>query len=139
MPLIITDTNNYTKSFNKSILQKILKKSLDFLDLSSKEIHIHFVSDYRMKKINTKFRNIPKTTDVLSFLYDDDYDKIYGELFISLKYCKKNIKKNKNTIIKELSILCIHGFLHLLGYDHENPKKEKKMFELQEKIYNKSV
>ena len=85
MPLIITDTNNYTKSFNKSILQKILNKSLDFLDLSSKEIHIHFVSDYRMKKINTKFRKIAKTTDVLSFLYDDDYDKIYGELFISLK------------------------------------------------------
>ena len=138
MPLIITDTNNYTKSFNKSILQKILKKSIAFLNLTNKEIHINFISDYRMKKLNTEFRSIYQTTDVLSFFYDDTYNNIYGEIFISLKYCEKNIKKNGNTLIKELSILCIHGFLHLLGHDHDSPEKERKMFQLQEKIYRKS-
>ena len=138
MPLIITDTNNYTKRFNKSILQKILKKSLTFLKLSNKEIHINFISDYRMKKLNIEYRSIYQTTDVLSFFYDDTYNNIYGEIFISLKSCEKNIKKNGNTLIKELSILCIHGFLHLLGHDHDNPEKERKMFQLQEKIYRKS-
>ena len=111
-----------------------MKKSLDFLDLSSKEIHIHFVSDYRMKNKSPSNLEILQTTDVLSFLYDDDYDKIYGELFISFKYCKKNIKKNKNTIIKELSILCIHGFLHLLGYDHDNPEREKRCFNYKKRF-----
>ena len=138
MPLIITDTNNYTKRFNKSILQKILKKSLTFLKLSNKEIHINFISDYRMKKLNIEYRSIYQTTDILSFFYDDTYNNIYGEIFISLKYCEKNIKKNGNTLIKELSILSIHGFLHLLGHDHDNPEKERKMFQLQEKIYTKS-
>ena len=42
-----------------------------------------------------------------------------------------------NSLIKEVKILCIHGILHLLGYDHSNKKSEKVMFDLQEKLYEK--
>tara|TARA_B100000131_G_scaffold194085_1_gene186604 strand:- start:20319 stop:20765 length:447 start_codon:yes stop_codon:yes gene_type:complete len=135
MPLIISDSNNYTRSFNKSTFKKIIEKSLKKLKLSSKTIYITFISDYQMTKINHEFAKIKKSTDVLSFNYENDINNIIGEIFISVNYCKKNIKKNNNSLIKEISIVAIHGILHLIDYDHDNKINEKIMFDLQENLY----
>ena len=89
MPLIISDSNNYTRSFNKSTFKKIIEKSLKKLKLSSKTIYITFISDYQMTKINHEFAKIKKSTDVLSFNYENDINNIIGEIFISVNYCKK--------------------------------------------------
>ena len=135
MPLIISDSNNYTRSFNKSTFKKIIEKSLKKLKLSSKTIYITFISDYQMTKINHEFAKIKKSTDVLSFNYENDINNIIGEILISVNYCKKNIKKNNNSLIKEISIVAIHGILHLIDYDHDNKINEKIMFDLQENLY----
>ena len=135
MPLIISDSNNYTRSFNKSTFKKIIEKSLKKLKLSSKTIYITFISDYQMTKINHEFAKIKKSTDVLSFNYENDINNIIGEIFISVNYCKKNIKKKNNSLIKEISIVAIHGILHLIDYDHDNKINEKIMFDLQENLY----
>ena len=88
-----------------------------------------------MTKINHEFAKIKKSTDVLSFNYENDINNIIGEIFISVNYCKKNIKKNNNSLIKEISIVAIHGILHLIDYDHDNKINEKIMFDLQENLY----
>ena len=135
MPLIISDSNNYTRRFNKSSLKNAITFVLRKLKLSSKTIYITFISDYKMKKINNEYRQKNTSTDVLSFNYENSSNNIMGEILISMNYCKKNILKNKNSLSKEVIILSIHGILHLLGYDHDNLENEKIMFELQEKLY----
>ena len=136
MPLIISDSNNYTRRFNKLSLNNAITYVLKRLKLSSKIIYITFISDYKMKKINNEYRQKNTSTDVLSFNYKNSSNNILGEILISMNYCKKNILKNKNSLSKEIIILSIHGILHLLGYDHDNLKNEKIMFELQEKLYS---
>ena len=136
MPLIISDSNNYTRRFNKLSLKNAITFVLRKLKLSSKTIYITFISDYKMKKINNEYRQKNTSTDVLSFNYENSSNNIMGEILISMNYCKKNILKNKNSLSKEVIILSIHGILHLLGYDHDNLKNEKIMFELQEKLYS---
>ena len=136
MPLIISDSNNYTRRFNKLSLNNAITYVLKRLKLSSKIIYITFISDYKMKKINKEYRQKNISTDVLSFNYENSSNNILGEILISMNYCKKNILKNKNSLSKEVIILSIHGILHLLGYDHDNLKNEKIMFELQEKLYS---
>tara|TARA_B100001057_G_C22447788_1_gene793830 strand:- start:280 stop:705 length:426 start_codon:yes stop_codon:yes gene_type:complete len=139
MPLIISDTNKYTRSFNKSIFNKILIKSLKYLKISSKIIFITFISDYRMKKLNYMFKKNNRSTDVLSFNYDNKMNEVLGEIFISINYCKKNIKTNNNSLKKEIILIAIHGILHLIGYNHIKKEDEKKMFMMQNKLYEKFI
>ena len=137
MPLLINDSNIKIKSINKTLLKKTLIKTMEYLNIENRHIDITFINDSQMKMLNRKYAKKNISTDVLSFLVEG-YDKeLLGNIFISLNYAKKNTFKNSNSLIKEVKILCIHGILHLLGYDHSNKKSEKVMFDLQEKLYEK--
>ncbi|MFL2630423.1 MAG: rRNA maturation RNase YbeY [Thermodesulfobacteriota bacterium] len=137
MPLNIYDSNFYTKSVNKSILYKTIFSTMKYLKLQNKQIDITFISDYMMKKLNLKYLNKEKSTDVLSFSNEGQDPVLLGEIFISLNFAKRNCKENGNSLIKEVKILLIHGVLHLAGYNHKKKIDENIMFHLQEKIYEK--
>ena len=95
-----------------------------------------------IKKLNKEFRNKNKSTDILSFPFSKKIKlskKTYiGDIIISFNFMNKpksqNIKNFKAKIIK----IFIHGFLHLLGFDHIKNKDYKKMLSEEERIY-KSV
>tara|TARA_B100000035_G_C20790406_1_gene460970 strand:- start:123 stop:593 length:471 start_codon:yes stop_codon:yes gene_type:complete len=95
-----------------------------------------------IKKLNKEFRNKNKSTDVLSFPFNKKVNpskKTYiGDIIISYNFMNKpksqNIKNFKEKVIKTF----IHGFLHLLNFDHIKIKDYKKMFREENKIY-KSV
>ena len=95
-----------------------------------------------IKKLNKEFKNKNKSTDILSFPFTKKIKlskKTYiGDIIISYNFMNKpksqNIKNFKEKIIKTF----IHGFLHLLGFDHIKNKDYKKMVNEEEKIY-KSV
>ena len=95
-----------------------------------------------IKKLNKNFRNKNKSTDILSFPFDKKTlisKKTYiGDIIISYNFMDKprsqNIKNFKEKLIKTF----IHGFLHLLGFDHIKDKDYKIMLDEEEKIY-KSV
>ena len=92
-----------------------------------------------IKKLNKKFRNKNKTTDVLSFPSERKLDikkrPYIGDIVISYDFINKpktlNILKFKNKVAK----IFIHSFLHLLGYDHIKLKDYKKMLAEEEKIF----
>ena len=137
MPLLINDSNIKIKSINKTLLKKTLIKTMEYLNIENRHIDITFINDSQMKMLNRKYAKKNISTDVLSFSVEG-YDKeLLGNIFISLNYAKKNTLNNSNSFIKEVKILCIHGILHLLGYNHSNKKSEKVMFDLQEKLYEK--
>jgi len=101
--------------------QAIKKKEID--------LSIVFVGQGRIRKLNKKYREKNKVTDVLSF------GEELNEVVICLREVKKNAKKYNLTLKKELARVLIHGILHLLGYEHEKSKKEAEKMEKKEEYY----
>ncbi|HPI40550.1 MAG TPA: rRNA maturation RNase YbeY [Pseudobdellovibrionaceae bacterium] len=103
--------------------------------LKKKEIVIAFLDRKEMKKINSQFRSKKKATDVLSF-YSDDPDSI-GELMICPEVISKQALDENISFQQELSLMILHGILHLLKYDHEvSLREEIIMFKIQNRIHS---
>lgn len=130
----------------EAFLYKVIKKALSTLKFRKKvEIGIVVTTDKKIQKLNKKYRGKDLPTDVLSFemsktngrfiIPSDDFVNL-GEIIISYDSAKRQAKAKNHPIKKEISILLIHGLLHLLGFEHENVDKETKnrMFGLEKKI-----
>jgi len=113
----IKNPNNYFK--NK--IKKILK--IPFFKKKKQEFSILLTCNQEMKYLNHKFRKKNKTTDVLSFpLKNNNY---IGDIAISYEIINKRSKKSN--FFLELDKIWIHGYFHLIGYDHKKLKDFKKM------------
>ncbi|MBU0597555.1 rRNA maturation RNase YbeY [Patescibacteria group bacterium] len=109
----------------------------------SSEVSIAFVGNSTIKSLNKRYRRINKVTDVLSFSEKESRisfaPKDYlGEIVICYPRAKQQARENKHSIREELAILLAHGFLHLIGYDHGQPKEARKMKKWERKILNKT-
>lgn len=93
-----------------------------------------FLTPAQMQKYNKDYRQIDKPTDVLSFPNDDEDDDSIGDIFINLEQALAQAKDYDHSDIREVAFLAVHGYLHLLGYDHENEANERLMFNKQEEI-----
>ena len=96
----------------------------DFLNfiaksLTKKDIELIITTQDEIKDINKEFRDIDKSTDVLSFPYEEMPMSPLGSIVISSWHVETKAKEFKHTQQDELALLFIHGLLHLLGYDHE--------------------
>ena len=104
------------------------------------EVEINIVDDKAIKKLNKFYRNKNKTTDVLSFAWQEDKlikSDFLGQIYISLPQIKRQAKGYKVTEKAELARMMVHGLLHLAGHNHSRAGRAKKMFILQEKILAK--
>ena len=99
-------------------------------------VNIVFIRDRKMADLNRRFRNKQGATDVLSFNIDDQpgKDAVFGEIYISTDTAARNATADGTGFQNEILHLCCHGFLHLLGYDHENDKDAARM-KAREKTY----
>ena len=92
-----------------------------------------------IKKLNKKFRNKDKATDVLSFPSEKTLNikksSYIGDIVISYEFINKPKTSNALEFKKRIAKIFIHGFLHLLGYDHVKLKDFKEMLIEEEKIY----
>ena len=130
---IISDSRKKTP--RKKILQ--LMSVIEIKEAApDSSVNINFINDYRIARLNEEFRKKSGPTDVLSFNLDDDDgpNSVLGEIYISTDTAEKNAIRYNLTYTDEILRLCCHGFLHLLGYDHEN-KKDKSIMEEKENYY----
>jgi len=99
-------------------------------------VNIIFIDDKQISRLNREFRNNPNPTDVLSFNldYDAGVDSVLGEIYISTDTAGRNAAQSNLTFTDEILRLCCHGFLHLLGYDHEKTK-DWQVMEKKENYY----
>lgn len=104
--------------------------------LTKKEIELIITSNEEIREINRDHRNIDKDTDVLSFPYEEMPMSPLGSIVISSSHVENKAKELKHEFNDELSLLFIHGLLHLLGYDHEvdNGEMRQKEEELIERF-----
>lgn len=104
-------------------------------------LNVIFIDDEKMHMMNNTYRGIDRTTDVLSFAFNDNKSidteiDVLGDIYISIPKMKNQAIDYSHSEKRELSFLTIHGILHLLGYDHMNEDDEKIMFSLQKEILN---
>ena len=113
----IKDTENYLEKK----LKKLSKKP--YFKKKKQEFSILLTNNKKMKNLNFKFRKKNKPTDVLSFQSNDN---IYiGDIAISYEIVNKRSKLSNFFI--EFDKMWIHGYFHLIGYDHKKLKDFKKM------------
>ena len=127
---MIEINNLTTNQIDREFLEKVAKKVLIGENKEKLELSIVLVGQARIRKLNKKYRRKNRSTDVLSFTYDDS-----GEIVICLQEVKKNAKKFHSPLQKELAKVLIHGILHLLGYDHEESEKEAEKMRKKEGYY----
>ena len=98
------------------------------------EVDVTFVNDEQIRTYNKKFRNIDKSTDVLSFplgqdgIYDTNPEtgnKMLGDVVISIDHALAQSDLYGHGLRREIAYLTVHSMLHLLGYDHVNGGIEK--------------
>jgi len=129
------------EKFFKEILGTVIKE----LKIKDKKIEasLNLVGEAKIRELNKKYRGKDKITDVLSFPLEESRLKKHailplGDIFICLPFAVKEAERQSISLKKELAWLTVHGFLHLLGYDHEKSKQDaEKMFKLEKKILSK--
>ncbi len=88
--------------------------------LSCRDIELIFCNTKKMQKLNYEFRGIDKATDVLSFPLKSMPNTPLGSIVICIDIARQKADELNHNLEDEIALLFIHGFLHLLGYDHEN-------------------
>lgn len=127
-----------------------LEKLLDFTAKKEEveagsELSITFVTNDRIQEINREYRGKDYPTDVISFALEEmgegeievsgsDIPRVLGDIIISIKKAHEQAEEYGHSFEREIGFLAVHGLLHLLGYDHENEKDEKIMFDRQRVI-----
>jgi probable rRNA maturation factor len=106
-------------------------------------ISVVLVTDRQIKKLNKEWRHKDYATDVLSFpieLTPPAFAEIpwqLGEIVISVERALKQSEEYRHSFQREMAFLFVHGLLHILGFDHEEPKDEKEMFGRQRAVLDR--
>ena len=122
--------------FNK--ICKFFPKKYQFIN---KKIYVTLLlsNNRNIKKLNKRFRNKNKHTDILSFPFHEtinDFNEVYlGDIIISFNYMNKPKNLNTRKFKEKVTKIFIHGFLHLLGFDHNKKNEYKLMFNEEQRIF----
>ncbi len=127
--------NNQQRRISLSLtkLRGIGKSILKALRFRQAEVSFLFVNDTTIKKLNRKFKKENRPTDVLAFSQlegkpsPDCVIGLLGDVIISVDTTKRQAPLYGNSFERELSLYMVHGILHLLGYDDQNPRSRKIM------------
>lgn len=109
------------------------------------EVSLTFVDNEKIREINKEYRNKDSATDVISFAMEEmgegemmivgaEMPRVLGDIIISVTRAKEQAEEYGHSFMRELGFLAVHGFLHLLGYDHMTEEEEQEMFLRQKEI-----
>ena len=100
----------------------------------SSDVTITFVSDDRIHELNRDYRGIDRPTDVLSFECDKAHEYELGDIIIAVDVAERQTREYGTTLEQELTLLTVHGLLHLMGYDHIEDDDAQVMEALEDKL-----
>lgn len=124
----------------KKVLEIAIKKELQ----EPAYFSVIFVNEEKIHELNLTYRGIDRVTDVITFALEDEKEmpklpyRLLGDIYICVPRAITQAKDYGHSLTRELCFLAVHGFLHLLGYDHMNDVDEKEMFGRQEEILNEA-
>ena len=122
-------------------VEKVLYSAIEKEKLENVSFNLIIVDNEYIHELNKTYRNIDRETDVITFALEDEdtiilpgEERILGDIYISIDKAKSQAAEYGHSLLRELSFLAVHGFYHLLGYDHQTPEEEKVMFQKQEEV-----
>jgi rRNA maturation RNase YbeY len=106
--------------------------------LPNVEISLLLVGDRSMRELNRRYRGKDRTTDVLSFPMREgkgslEVSRMLGDIVISVPEAERQAHADGEPLPRAIDRLLVHGFLHLLGYDHERGGAEARRMEARER------
>jgi probable rRNA maturation factor len=107
-------------------------------------LSILFTGDRTMRTLNRFWRNVDRTTDVLSFSqregrFPEIRPELLGDIVISVPQADRQAREAGHTLAREVERLLVHGLLHLLGYDHERGPAEAGRMRRREREFMKRL
>ncbi|MEK5165512.1 rRNA maturation RNase YbeY [Paenibacillus sp. FSL R5-0527] len=133
------------------LLDRALQIAGEAEGITEGEVALTFVDDAAIHELNRDYRGIDRPTDVLSFAMNESLDEeleivyeleeneelddladMLGDIIISVEKAKAQSEEYGHSIEREIGFLFVHGFLHLLGYDHQDAASEAEMMGKQE-------
>lgn len=125
-------------------MKKVLEIAIKEEELNDVEFNVILVDNNYIHELNKNYRKIDRETDVITFALEDNEEvneeehRLLGDIYISVDKAKSQALEYGHSFKREICFLAVHGFLHLLGYDHMNKHDEEIMFSKQELILNEA-
>jgi len=131
------------------LLTKAIREAARYEEVQAGEVVVSLVDDATIQELNRNYRSKDTPTDVLSFAMEETLEEepeIYfdeeseeplpmlGDIVISVPTAKRQAKEYGHSLEREIAFLAVHGFLHLIGYDHMTEEEETEMFSRQNAI-----
>ncbi|ARJ75745.1 MULTISPECIES: rRNA maturation RNase YbeY [Bacillus amyloliquefaciens group] len=146
---LLIDIVDETNSVSADALQEV-EKLLQFAAekegvQDQAEVSVTIVTNEEIREINRDYRGKDTPTDVISFALEEegedeveivgaDMPTVLGDIIISADRTKEQAEEYGHSFMRELGFLAVHGFLHLLGYDHMTKEEEEEMFSKQKDL-----
>lgn len=146
LELDLMDETNTLSEQTIELVEKVLQFAADQQAVKNgSEVSVTFVTNDAIQEINRTYRFKDVPTDVISFAMEEmgegeieiknaDIPTLLGDIIISVERANEQAASYGHTFERELCFLAVHGFLHVLGYDHGTREEEQEMFGLQETI-----
>ena len=147
---IVYDEEKQNKEYEE-LIEKVINECFVNENMESLKLYISITltNPKKIKELNSKYRNIDKETDVLSFpMFEKeelrdlikekyDLDECIGDIVISVDRVKEQAIEYGHSFERELAYMCVHGFYHLLGYDHIIDKDKILMRAKEDEVLDK--
>lgn len=118
--------------------------AVEYENLKNVSFNVIIVNNDYIHELNSKYRGIDRETDVITFALEDEKNmvnssnlRMLGDIYISIDKARSQKEEYGHSLLRELSFLAVHGFYHLLGYDHMTKDEEVVMFAKQDEILDK--
>lgn len=127
-------------------LERVLEAGARLLELPKESLAVlTLTGDEHLKEYNRRYRGLDEPTDVLAFAAREapsdqrfqappGTENWLGDIVISLPRARQQARAARHSMNDEVRLLAVHGFLHLLGYDHAEPEEEARMQELTNRV-----
>lgn len=123
------------------VVEKVLLSAISKEKLVNTTFNLIIVDNNYIHELNKNYRGIDRETDVITFALEDEDslvlptdERILGDIYISIDKAISQAEEYGHSLLRELSFLAVHGFYHLLGYDHMTKEDEEVMFAKQEEV-----
>lgn len=130
---------------NEKIIEEVLKQCFKEEKINPKYLYVNIIltNPENIRKFNKEYRNIDSETDVLSFPmfekeelkdFESKCKEVLGDIVISIERVEKQAEEYGHSFQRELSYMVVHGFYHIIGYDHIKEEDKREMRAKEENI-----
>lgn len=120
------------RGLQRSEILRRIRAMIHLLQLQKKEVSFVLTDDERIHELNRDFRKVDRPTDVLAFAMQEGEfgamaGEVLGDVIVSVPTARRQAEARDVHVLDEVTMLLAHGLLHLLGWDHDTPAKDRRM------------